>query len=69
VSPVDAIPDLLPGLGQLDDLTVIVLAVELFVWLCPTGAQAFHREAIARRGRYTPMPSQDEVIDAEWRRL
>jgi len=67
VSPIDLVPDILPGLGQLDDLGVILATLELFVRLCPTTAQAFHREAIAHRRRYVPMASTDDVIDAEWR--
>jgi uncharacterized membrane protein YkvA (DUF1232 family) len=67
VSPVDLVPDFIPGLGQLDDLGIILATLELFVRLCPTGAQLFHREAIARQRRYAPMASTDDVIEAEWR--
>ena len=67
VSPIDLIPDFLPGLGQLDDLGVILATLEVFVRLCPTGAQVFHREAIAHSRPYVPMTSTDDVIDAEWR--
>jgi uncharacterized membrane protein YkvA (DUF1232 family) len=67
VSPIDLVPDFIPGLGQLDDLGVILAALELFVRLCPTGAQTFHREALAQRRRYAPMTSTDDIIEAQWR--
>jgi uncharacterized membrane protein YkvA (DUF1232 family) len=67
VSPIDFVPDFLPVLGQLDDMAVIVAALQLFVRLCPTEAQEFHREAITRRRGYAPMPPSGEVFEAEWR--
>ncbi len=67
VSPIDLVPDFLPGLGQLDDLGIILAALELFVRLCPSSAQAFHRDAITQRRPYTPMSSTDDIIEAEWR--
>jgi uncharacterized membrane protein YkvA (DUF1232 family) len=67
ISPIDLVPDFLPGLGQLDDLGVILASLELFVRLCPVGAQAHHREAISQRRRYTPMASNEDIIEAEWR--
>lgn len=35
VSPIDFLPDFFLGLGQLDDLGVILLGITLFVKLCP----------------------------------
>ena len=35
ISPIDFIPDVILGLGQLDDLGVILLGMTLFVRLCP----------------------------------
>jgi uncharacterized membrane protein YkvA (DUF1232 family) len=35
ISPVDFVPDVILGLGQLDDLSVILLGMALFVKLCP----------------------------------
>jgi len=35
--PFDVIPDFLPGIGYLDDVVVVVLALALFIWLCPRG--------------------------------
>jgi uncharacterized membrane protein YkvA (DUF1232 family) len=68
IFPVDFIPDILPVLGQLDDLGVIALALELFLRLSPPRAKAFHETALARGQRYSPMPATGDVIDAEWRR-
>lgn len=67
ISPIDFVPDFIPGLGQLDDLGIILAALELFVRLSPDGAQTYHREAINQRRRYSPMTPTDEIIEAEWR--
>lgn len=66
VSPLDVIPDFIPGLGQLDDLGLALLALTTFVRFCPERAVAFHREAIAEKRPFAPM--MPDVIDAEWRR-
>lgn len=71
ISPLDFVPDLLPVVGQLDDLSIILLGLETFLKLCPASASAFHRDAIANGRPYSPMaPSSpsDNVIDAEYRR-
>jgi uncharacterized membrane protein YkvA (DUF1232 family) len=67
ISPLDFIPDFLPVLGQLDDLGVILIALEAFLKLSPAGAVDFHRAALAEGRRYGPMPSNGEIIDAEFR--
>jgi uncharacterized membrane protein YkvA (DUF1232 family) len=66
--PLDFLPDLLPVLGQLDDLGVVLAALELFLKLCPDAPQAFHREAMAAGRPYSPMPPQSSFVDAEFRR-
>ena len=68
ISPIDFSPDLIPLLGQIDDLAIVLLGLEVFLRLCPLGASAFHRAAISRGQRYSPMPAADDIIDAEWRR-
>ena len=69
LSPVDFIPDIIPGLGQFDDLAVLVFTLELFIRLCPASVLLFHREAIAQGRPFSPMPSQyDNVIEAHWTR-
>lgn len=35
VWPLDIVTDLVPGLGQLDDITLLLVAAEAFVRLCP----------------------------------
>lgn len=66
--PLDIVPDLLPGIGQLDDLGVILAGVQAFIYLCPQPAAAFHRAAVAAGRKFTPMPrEQDGFIDAEFR--
>lgn len=68
VWPLDVIPDVIPVLGQLDDLGIAILAIEVFLKLCPADARAFHERAIADRRGYSPMGAGSDFIDAEWRR-
>ena len=46
ISPLDLVPDFVPVLGQLDDLGIILIALEAFLRLCPAAAVAFHRRAM-----------------------
>ena len=66
-SPLDFVPDVLPVLGQIDDLAIILVALEIFLRLCPECAATFHRAAIAGGRGYAPMRPTDDFIDAEWR--
>jgi uncharacterized membrane protein YkvA (DUF1232 family) len=68
VSPLDFVPDVIPVLGQLDDLGVMLIALETFLRLCPVPAMGFHQAAVAANRPYSPMPPAADVIDAEWRR-
>jgi len=49
VTPVDLIPDVVPILGQADDLTVLLLVLDLFVQNAPAQVRAEHMER-ARNG-------------------
>lgn len=68
LSPLDVLPDLLPVLGQLDDVALVIAAITVFLRACPPAAVAFHRAALLARRPYAPMPAADVVIDAEFRR-
>lgn len=78
VSPIDGMPDLVPVLGQLDDLGVVLVALQAFHRLCPDRVVAHHQSALASSQPYAPAPpyadagagrpSTGPVIDAEFRR-
>ena len=68
ISPFDVVPDFLPVLGEIDDLAVILIALGVFLKLCPAGTVDFHRTAMAQGHKYSPTPWAGEVIDAEFRR-
>ena len=55
VSPLDVVPDVFLLLGQVDDVSVIVVALAVFLRLCPAAAVAVHRAAIAAGRPYAPM--------------
>ena len=68
VSPLDFIPDVLPVLGQMDDLGILVLSLKLFLRMCPSAAASYHAEAITSGRRFAPMTPTDVVIEASYRR-
>jgi len=48
LSPIDLIPDFIIGLGQLDDLGIVLLGMRIFESLVPDYIVAEHRAAIGR---------------------
>ena len=62
VSPVDFIPDVFLGLGQLDDLGVILLGIALFVKLCPPELVNFYRHQLEYNS-----DSDKEAVDTTYR--
>ncbi len=48
ISPLDFIPDFLPVIGQLDDLTLMILGMRLFEAVTPEYIAREHRDALAR---------------------
>ena len=66
LSPVDFIPDMALGLGQLDDLAIFLVGLRLFIDICPPELVAEHKRGADPA---TPdavwEPSQGSVIDVE----
>ncbi len=48
VLPLDLIPDFIPVIGQLDDLAVVLLGIDLFLKVAPRAVVAEHMARIAR---------------------
>jgi len=57
LSPVDLIPDVILGLGQLDDLAIFLIGIRLFVDVCPPALVAEHQEDMQREMTAAP-PSE-----------
>jgi uncharacterized membrane protein YkvA (DUF1232 family) len=71
LSPIDLLPDLmLPGLGEVDDVMIILLALKMFVDLSPPGVVREHLQALL--GRHSQTHAADgpgSYIDASYRVL
>ena len=65
--PLDFIPDVFVGLGQLDDLTIILIGSKIFIELAPPHLVAKHRHAIRVSDGYEDEGEFAEaiVIDSE----
>ena len=66
VSPVDILPDFIVGLGQLDDLSVILLGMALFVRLCPSRLVDQYRNQL-EYGDLEAYDDKDETVDTTYR--
>ncbi|MBL1138153.1 MAG: DUF1232 domain-containing protein [Chloroflexi bacterium] len=62
ISPLDFIPDVALGFGQLDDLGVILLGMALFVKLCPQNIVEYYQNQL----EYGPEDDR-ETVDASYR--
>jgi uncharacterized membrane protein YkvA (DUF1232 family) len=73
ISPIDLIPDLmLPGLGEVDDIVLLLLALKMFVDLSPPGIVREHLEdlfGVAKGARPDHAPSSGPTIDGSYRIL
>jgi uncharacterized membrane protein YkvA (DUF1232 family) len=45
--PIDLVPDFVPGLGQADDVVVLLAGLKLFLRLCPPEVVQEHVKSIA----------------------
>jgi uncharacterized membrane protein YkvA (DUF1232 family) len=62
--PTDLIPDVLLGLGQLDDMAVLALGVKLFTELVPDQVVQQHREELAAEEHgWTVVEGEAERLD------
>ncbi|MFQ6014195.1 MAG: YkvA family protein [Anaerolineae bacterium] len=75
ISPIDLFPDLMLGLGQLDDIAIILLAIKFFIDLCPKEVVQQHRDELSSvPGAYRHVHDEEEArepsyIDASYQVL
>jgi uncharacterized membrane protein YkvA (DUF1232 family) len=66
LSPIDIIPDLTLGLGQLDDMAVVLLGIKLFIELCPTELVREHLKRLgAKIEEWQAAESAQETVVGE----
>ena len=63
LSPVDLVPDVLLGLGQLDDIAILFLGTKLFIDLCPTDIVREHLRAL---GASIEEWRTEEIVEGEF---
>ena len=73
ISPIDFIPDAIVGLGQLDDLAVLIIGIKFFIELCPPAIVREHMEKLLGEANWHVEPgtpespsSPPQVIDAPY---
>ena len=67
LSPIDLVPDLmLPGLGEVDDIVLLLLALKMFVDLSPQGIVREHLQDLFGSTKEAPQSNQ-QYIDVPYR--
>jgi len=67
LSPIDLLPDfLIPGLGELDDLTVILVSLKMFIDMAPPEIVREHLNRLRGRAAKRQSPSEP-YIDVPYR--
>ena len=62
--PTDLIPDFIPGLGQLDDLTALLVGAKVFIELAPQDVVSRHIRAM-RQSADSKKTDPDDADDAD----
>ena len=67
--PIDLLPDVVPVLGQLDDLAILALGIKLFIELSPKDIVREYRGEWTGTPPVNPAEPTDngETVDAEYR--
>ena len=63
--PLDFVPDVLVGLGQLDDLTILLIGSKIFIEMAPPHIIAKHRHAIRLSDGYEDTSDIEDAIVIE----
>jgi uncharacterized membrane protein YkvA (DUF1232 family) len=71
LSPIDILADPMLGLGQLDDVAVLIIGLKLFVELCPTDIVRQHLDELASvvEGSYRVVKQDEEKNDTPQTKL
>jgi len=75
ISPIDFIPDVILGLGQLDDLGVIMVGLAMFLRLCPPELVQYYKDQLnlehgdKTSSKIAPPLDDDDSIDTTYRVL
>lgn len=62
VIPFDFVPDLLPVIGQLDDITAVLVGLKVFIEMAPPEVVARHLDDIHGEDGLYPHPNDEKVI-------
>jgi uncharacterized membrane protein YkvA (DUF1232 family) len=63
--PIDIFPDIVPGLGQLDDIAVILLGLKFFVEMCPEEIVRQHLDELASVASPWRIVEENETSEAK----
>lgn len=67
ISPLDIVPDAFLGLGQLDDIGVIMLSLALFIKLSPPKIVARYLSQLQEESGEIPIPPDTQVVEGAYR--
>lgn len=59
--PFDFLPDVIPGVGQLDDITILVVGAKMFIELAPKHVVARHLQSMRAQGHLSPTMNEQPV--------
>ncbi len=65
ISPIDLVPDMILGLGQIDDIAVLFFSISLFIEMCPRDIVAEHRRSLAALSRSAAQ--EEDVVEGTCR--